>query len=80
MPYTLKDFVRDWIQEHADEIVAQLPPEQRIQGLSPEQRIQGLSPEVLEQLLNDLRKMQSAPGKAKPTKKKSKGRAKPDRE
>jgi hypothetical protein len=59
MPYTMKDFEKDFTQEHlhllrpeerlkglpAETIVQQLSPEERLKGLSPEERLKGLPPE-----------------------------------
>ena len=41
MPDKLKDFVRQTI----DELLASLPPEERLKGLSPDQRLEGLPAE-----------------------------------
>ncbi len=45
MPYTMEDFQRDFIKEHAEKLLQGLTPEQRLRGLSPEERLRGLPPE-----------------------------------
>src|ERR1700747_1287715 len=53
MPYTMKDFQREYIKEHLpqltpeeqEDVLQSLPPEQRLAGLPPEQRLAGLPPE-----------------------------------
>jgi hypothetical protein len=75
MPYTIKDFVRDFTKEHLkdltlEEIQAALSPEQllrglspqeRLSGLSPEERLQGLSPEQIAALLKRFKVDDSSP-------------------
>jgi hypothetical protein len=41
MPYTMADFLRDYVKEHLKD----LTPEERLEGLSPEERLKGLSVE-----------------------------------
>jgi hypothetical protein len=59
MPYTMNDFVRDYVNENIhvlsaeevlqkfspDEVLQRYSPEKRLEGLSPEKRLEGLSPE-----------------------------------
>ena len=53
MPYTMKDFQRQYVKEHfpqltpeeQGEVLRSLPPEQRLAGLPPEERLAGLPPE-----------------------------------
>ncbi len=46
MPYTMKDFERDYTHEH----LHTLTPEERLQGLGAEERLQGLSAQALQKL------------------------------
>jgi hypothetical protein len=57
MPYTMKDFVREFTEEHLKD----LPPEKRLAGLSPEQIIEGLSPEEKAALLKLLQEKMLPP-------------------
>jgi hypothetical protein len=45
MPYTMKDFRRDFVKEH-------FTPEERLEGLTPEERLQGLPPDEIEDISN----------------------------
>lgn len=51
MPYTMNDFRREYIHEHAEEILEQFSAEERLQSLSLEERLQSLS---LEERLQSL--------------------------
>src|SRR6266436_6522825 len=44
MPYTMKDFRRDFVKEH-------FTPEERLEGLTPEERLQSLPPDEIERYL-----------------------------
>jgi len=49
MPYTIEDFRKDL----AKELLAEMPPEERLRGLPPEERLRGLPPEERLQGLTD---------------------------
>jgi hypothetical protein len=62
MPYTMEDFLRDYVKKHFPKLTPQekrealerLSPEERLAGLSPEERLAGLSEEQVRQLLDYL--------------------------
>jgi len=69
MPYTYEDFYRDWIDEHKDQLLKRVAPEDMLKYLSPEEifkrfsveeRLKGLSPEEIETYLNTLREQHSS--------------------
>jgi hypothetical protein len=53
MPYTMQDFVRDYMKEHLPElsreeredVLRSLPVEERLAGIPPEERLAGIAPE-----------------------------------
>lgn len=60
MPYTMKDFRRDFAKEHLKDLTPAerlegLSPDERLQGLSPDQRLQGLSAREIEEYLKQHR-------------------------
>jgi hypothetical protein len=48
MPYKLKEFVRQTL----DEILANMPPEERLKGLPAEERLKGLTAEEVARALS----------------------------
>jgi hypothetical protein len=60
MSEKLEQFVRQSI----DELLAKLPPEERLKGLSPEERLEGLSPEELRRTLQAIQRRLQANGSA----------------
>ena len=65
MPYTMEDFLHDYVKKHFPKLTPQekretlerLPPERRrevLQALPPEERLAGLSVEQIRQYLDQL--------------------------
>ncbi len=52
MPYTMNDFNRDFTRDHPH----LLRPEELLKDLPTEERLKGLSPEIIEAYLSELRK------------------------
>jgi hypothetical protein len=57
MPYTMADFVKDFIKEHLKD----LTPEERVAGLSLEERFAGLSPEEIAALKKRFQEGRASP-------------------
>ncbi|WP_353572886.1 hypothetical protein [Candidatus Albibeggiatoa sp. nov. BB20] len=59
MPYTMDDFVHDYVSENLhvlspDEVLQRYSPEKRLEGLSPDEVLQRYSPEMLRTFLEQL--------------------------
>jgi hypothetical protein len=73
MPYTMQDFVKEFVRKHLDELSAEerlagLKVEERLAGLKVEDRLAGLSEAQIEAVLHRRRRQQPAPKKRTPKK------------
>lgn len=56
MPYTIEDFRRDYVREHAEELVKDIPIEVRLKNLSSDELLKHISPDEIRKYLERLEK------------------------
>lgn len=47
MPYTIEDFRRDYVREHAEELVKDIPVDVRLKGVPTDELLKRVSPDEL---------------------------------
>jgi len=51
----MSDKLKEFVRQTIDELLASLPPEERLKGMSTEEIVRALSPEAKESLLRQLK-------------------------